>query len=88
MYKRQENKSEGEALGVNINIEFPEELKVMRGTINKQIYSLRKNEDMKWELSVKPTEAGDFTIVFHIKFNDPDQNLIELTQEFPYSIKM
>ena len=83
-----ENKSEGEALGVNINIEFPEELKVMRGTINKQIYSLRKNEDMKWELSVKPTEAGDFTIVFHIKFNDPDQNLIELTQEFPYSIKM
>ena len=83
-----ENKSEGEALGVNINIEFPEELKVMRGTINKQIYSLRKNEDMKWELSIKPTEAGDFTIVFHIKFNDPDQNLIELTQEFPYSIKM
>ncbi|MHA1373572.1 MAG: hypothetical protein ACTSR7_04660 [Promethearchaeota archaeon] len=83
-----ENKSEGEALGVNINIEFPEELKVMRGTINKQIYSLRKNEEMKWELSIKPIEAGDFTIVFHIKFNDPDQNLIELTQEFPYSIKM
>jgi len=83
-----ENRSEGEALGVNINIEFPEELKVMRGTINKQIYSLRKNEDMKWELSIKPTEAGDFTIIFHIKFNDPDQNLIELTQEFPYSIKM
>jgi tetratricopeptide (TPR) repeat protein len=83
-----ENKSEGEALDVNINIDFPEELKVMRGTINKQIYSLRKNEEMKWELSIKPTEAGDFTIIFNIKFNDPDQNLIELTQEFPYSIKM
>ncbi len=83
-----ENKSEGEALDVNINIDFPEELKVMRGTINKQIYSLRKNEEMKWELSIKPTEAGDFTIIFNIKFNDPDQNLIEFTQEFPYSIKM
>ncbi len=83
-----ENKSDGEALDVNIDIEFPEELKVMRGTINKQIYSLRKNEEMKWELSIKPLEAGDFTISFYIKFNDPDQNLIELTKEFPYSIKM
>jgi len=83
-----ENKSDGEALDVNIDIEFPEELKVMRGTINKQIYSLRKNEEMKWELSIKPLEAGDFTINFYIKFKDPDQNLIELTKEFPYSIKM
>lgn len=83
-----ENKSEGEAINLNVEIEFPEELKVMRGTLKKQIYSLRSNENIKWEINLKPTEAGDYTIKIISKFNDPDQNVIEETREFPLSIKL
>ncbi|NVM18912.1 MAG: hypothetical protein HWN80_14445 [Candidatus Lokiarchaeota archaeon] len=83
-----ENKSEGEALDVNIDVEFPEKLKIMRGTTKKQIYSLRTNEDLKWEINLKPLEAGDYIIKINIKFMDPDQNKIEETKEFPFSITL
>ncbi|MHA2184778.1 MAG: hypothetical protein ACXAAI_07225 [Promethearchaeota archaeon] len=83
-----ENKSEGEALNLNIDIEFPEQIKVMRGTLNKQIYSLRSNENIKWEINLKPLEAGDYIIKISSKFNDPDQNLIEDSIEFPLPIKL
>ena len=83
-----ENKSEGEALNLNIEIEFPEQIKIMRGTLTKQIYSLRSNESIRWELSLKPTEAGDYVITIKSKFNDPDQKLIESTKEFPLPIKL
>lgn len=83
-----QNQSEGEALDVNIDTEFPEQLKLMRGTTNKQIYSLRPNEELKWEINLKPIEAGDYNIKVLIKFKDPDQNLIEQVKEFPFSIKL
>ena len=83
-----ENKSEGEALDVNLDVEFPENLKIMRGTTKKQIYSLRTNEDLKWEINLKPLEAGDYTIKISIKFVDPNQNKIEEVKEFPFSIKL
>lgn len=83
-----ENKSEGEALDVNIDVEFPENLKIMRGTTKKQIYSLRSNEDLKWEINLKPLEAGDYIIKIYIKFTDPDQNKIEEVKEFPFAIKL
>ncbi len=83
-----ENKSEGEALDLNIELEFPENLKVMRGTLKKQIYSLRSNENMKWEINLKPIEAGDYTIKIKTMFKDPDQNLITETKNFPLSIKL
>ena len=83
-----ENNSEGEALNLNIEIEFPEQIKIMRGTLTKQIYSLRSNESIKWELNLKPTEAGDYVIIIKSKFNDPDQKLIESTTEFPLPIKL
>ncbi|MFX0048628.1 MAG: hypothetical protein ACFE8G_10735 [Candidatus Hermodarchaeota archaeon] len=83
-----ENKSEAEALDVNIDVEFPEKLKIMRGTTKKQIYSLRINEDLKWEINLKPLEAGDYLIKINIKFMDPDQNKIEEMKEFPISIKL
>lgn len=83
-----QNLSEGEALDVNIDTEFPEQLKIMRGTTNKQIYSLRPNEELKWEISLKPIEAGDYNIKVLIKFKDPDQKLIEQVKEFPFSIKL
>ncbi len=83
-----ENQSEGEALDLKLNVEFPEQLKIMRGTTNKQIYSLRSNEDIKWEINLKPLEAGDYVIKILIMFVDPDQNKIEEIKEFPFSIKM
>jgi hypothetical protein len=83
-----ENQSEGEALDLKLNIEFPEELKIMRGTTNKQIYSLRSNEDVKWEINLKPLEAGDYIIKIFIKFVDPNQNEIEELKEFPFSVKL
>ncbi|MFX1426650.1 MAG: hypothetical protein ACFFBE_09370 [Promethearchaeota archaeon] len=83
-----ENKSEGEALNLDIEVEFPEQIKVMRGTLKKQIYSLRSNENIRWEINLKPTEAGDFKIRVISKFNDPDQNIIEEIKEFPLEIKM
>jgi tetratricopeptide (TPR) repeat protein len=83
-----DNKSEGEALDVYINVEFPENLKIMRGTTKKQIYSLRTNEDLKWEINLKPLEAGDYIIKINIKFTDPNQNEIKETKEFPLSIKL
>ncbi len=43
---------------------------------------------MKWEISLKPLEAGDYNIKIEIKFKDPDQNAIEDTKEFPISIKL
>jgi hypothetical protein len=83
-----ENKSEGEALNLNIEIEFPEQIKVMRGTLKKQIYSLRSNENIKWEINLKPIEAGDFNFKIISKFNDPDQNLIEDIKDFTLEIKL
>jgi len=83
-----QNNSEGEALDVKILVEFPELLKVMRGTTEKQIYSLRKNEELAWELNIKPIEAGDYKIKVTAKFKDPDQNDIEDIKEFPFSIKL
>jgi hypothetical protein len=60
----------------------------MRGTTNKQIYSLRTNETLKWEINLKPVEVGDFIIKINMKFKDPDENIIEDVKEFPFSIKM
>ncbi|MFX1237662.1 MAG: hypothetical protein ACFFAS_00780 [Promethearchaeota archaeon] len=83
-----ENVGESETFEVKIDVEFPEQLKVMRGTTSKQIYSLRMKESINWEIQLKPVEAGDFHIKTTIKFKDPDQNEIEQVQEFPLSIKL
>jgi tetratricopeptide (TPR) repeat protein len=83
-----ENKSEGEAINLNIEVEFPEQLKVMRGTLKKQIYSLKPNENLRWEININPSEAGDYLIKINTEFNDPDQNKIEDVKEFPFSIKL
>jgi hypothetical protein len=83
-----ENNSEGDALELNFDVKFPEELKLMRGTTKKQVYSLSSNDNITWELNLKPLEAGDYTIKMDISFKDPDQNLIEETKTFPFSIKL
>ncbi|TFG19835.1 MAG: hypothetical protein EU529_15785 [Promethearchaeota archaeon] len=83
-----ENSSQGDALELNINIEFPKELKIMRGTTKKQVYSLSSNDNITWEINLKPLEAGDYLIKMDISFKDPDQNLVEEQKTFPFSIKL
>jgi tetratricopeptide (TPR) repeat protein len=83
-----ENNSQGEAININIEATFPDELKLMRGTTTKQVYSLKPNENISWELSLKPIEAGDYITHINLNFKDPDQNLIELSKTFPLSIKL
>lgn len=83
-----ENNSKGDALELNIDVEFPKEIKIIRGTTKKQIYSLPSNDKITWEINLKPLEAGDYQIKMDIIFKDPDQNLIEDTQSFPFSIKL
>jgi hypothetical protein len=82
------NKSDGEALDIKIEVDFPEKLQVMRGTTIKQMYSLKKNDSMTWEIQLKPLEAGDFNIKMKVSFKDSDQNLLEEVKEFPFSIKL
>jgi len=82
------NKSDGEALDIKIEIEFPEKLQVMRGTTIKQIYSLKKNDNMTWEIQLKPLEAGDFNMKMKVSFKDSDQNQLEEVKDFPFSIKL
>lgn len=83
-----ENKSQGEALDITIEAEFPNEIKIMRGLTKKQIYALRSNENISWEIALKPTQPGDYEFNFHVHFKDPDQNVIEDIRKFPFSIQM
>lgn len=83
------NKSTGEALEIEIELEFPKELKVMRGTTKKQVYSIRPNEDIRWEIQVKPLEPGEFDINTTVKYNDSDNNIIgPKSKAYPIKIKL
>lgn len=83
-----ENNSEGDALNLEINVDFPDELNVMRGTTKKQIYSLSSNDSIVWQLTIRPIDAGDYEIKLDLKFNDPDQNKIEYSETFPFSLNL
>jgi hypothetical protein len=83
-----ENNSESEARELEINITLPENLKLMRGTLQKQIYSLRPNETINWQISAKPNEAGESEIMAELKYKDPDQKIIEEKKNFSISIKL
>lgn len=83
------NKSTGEALEIEIELEFPKELKVMRGTTKKQLYSIRPNEEIRWEIQVKPLEPGEFDINTTVKYNDSDNNIIgPKSKAYPIKIKL
>ncbi len=83
-----ENKSDGDALELNIDVTFPKELKVIRGTTKKQVYSLPSNDNITWELNLKPLEIGDYEILMDITYKDPDQIIHEDSKKFPFAIKL
>jgi hypothetical protein len=78
---RLQNNSNGEAVQIKIELEFPEELRLVRGTNSKSIYSLGPNEAFKWQLSLKAREPGDLAIKAVVTHADPDGNESE-PQEF------
>jgi tetratricopeptide (TPR) repeat protein len=83
-----ENNSESEARNLEITLTLPENLKLMRGTLEKQIYSLRPNETIEWQISAKPKKAEEAEIIAELKYTDPDQNTIEEKKAFTISIKL
>jgi len=83
-----ENNSESEARNLEINLTLPENLKLMRGTLEKQIYSLRPNETIEWQISAKPNKAEEAEINAELNYTDPDQNTIEEKKTFTISIKL
>ncbi|MCF2141034.1 MAG: hypothetical protein K9W44_13330 [Candidatus Lokiarchaeota archaeon] len=68
------NNSDGNAMEIEIEFEFPEDLKMMRGTLKKNIYSLSPNEDMHWQILVKAFDVGEIPIRTVVTFKDEDGN--------------
>jgi tetratricopeptide (TPR) repeat protein len=68
------NNSEGDTMEIEVQFEFPDSLKMMRGTMSKKIYSLRPNEEFKWQIMVKANESGEIPISTHVQFIDGDGN--------------
>jgi len=83
-----ENKSEGDASEISIITKLPQQLKLIRGALKKQMYSLSSNDKITWEINLKPIEAGDYIIELCIEFKDPDGNKYEEIKKFPLAIKL
>ncbi|MHA1803236.1 MAG: tetratricopeptide repeat protein [Promethearchaeota archaeon] len=83
-----ENMSEGDAHDLNLTVLLPDQLKLIRGTLEKKVYSLNSYEKITWELQLKPIEAGDYQLELQLKYKDGDGNIIENLEQFPISVKM
>jgi tetratricopeptide (TPR) repeat protein len=68
------NTSDGDAMQIVVDFEFPEELRMMRGTLTKNVYTLRPNEEFKWEIVVKASDVGEIPIKTIVSFKDGDGN--------------
>lgn len=68
------NNSDGAAMEIEVDFEFPEDLKMMRGTLTKNIYSLNPNEDMHWQIMLKAFDVGEIPIKTIVTFKDGDGN--------------
>ena len=68
------NNSDGNALEVEVEFQFPEQMSLMRGTFKKQIYSLSPNEQFKWEITLKALDTGEIPVKVIVAFKDGDGN--------------
>ena len=72
-----------------MEFEFPKNLRLMRGTTNKKIYQLIRNEEFTYQISLKALEPGVHKIKAVVNFQDADGNLIGPKEaEFPLEIKL
>ena len=83
------NDSEGDALEIVIEFEFPEDLRMMRGTLKKNIYARSFNEDFTWQIHVKAFEVGELPIKTIVSFKDGDgKERGPFTAEIPLNINL
>lgn len=83
------NESEGEAVQVQVDLEFPPELRLMRGTAKKSIYSMAPNQEFKFQLQLKPKEPGEFPIKVTMEFQDANGNHVgPKTVALPFAINL
>lgn len=83
------NQSESDAVNISIDFEFPEGLRLMRGTKEKKIYQVIRNGEFKWVISLKPLEPGTHIIKATVFFNDQDGNAIgPNTASLPFEINL
>ena len=83
------NRSESDAVNISIDFEFPEGLRLMRGTKEKKIYQVIRNGEFKWQISLKPLEPGTHIIKATVFFNDQDGNSIGPSMaELPFEINL
>ncbi len=69
------NNSDGDAMEIDILFEFPEEnIRMMRGTLDKKIYALSPNEEIKWQILIKASDVGELPIKTTVSFKDGDGN--------------
>jgi len=83
------NPSDSDIVNINVEFEFPPNLRLMRGTTSKKIYQLIRNEDFKYQISLKPLEQGTHKIKAIVSFNDADGNLIGPNEaELPLTVNL
>ncbi|MHA1453524.1 MAG: hypothetical protein ACTSRD_11750 [Promethearchaeota archaeon] len=70
------NPSDADIVNIEVEFEFPKNLRLMRGTTSKKIYQLIRNEDFSYQISLKPLEPGTHKIKAIVSFHDADGNLV------------
>ncbi|HMF31755.1 MAG TPA: hypothetical protein VKK79_10085 [Candidatus Lokiarchaeia archaeon] len=83
------NDSEGEATNIEIELEFPENLRLMRGMAKKTLYSIAAHNKLSFQVSLQPLEPGDAPIRVTMTFKDADGNVIgPNSAELPFEINL
>jgi hypothetical protein len=83
------NDSEGEATNIEIELEFPENLRLMRGLAKKTLYSIAAHNKLSFQVSLQPLEPGEAPIKVTMTFKDADGNVIgPNSAELPFEINL
>ncbi len=83
------NESDGEATNVELLIEFPPNMQLMRGLPKKTFYSIAAHEKVSFQVALQPTEAGETPVKVTMTFKDADGNVVgPSTAELPFEIKL
>lgn len=83
------NPSDADVVNINTQMEFPPTLRIMRGTLEKQIYQILRGDDFRFQISLKPLEPGTHVVKITISYSDQDGAKIgPITEEIPFEITL
>ena len=78
-----------DVVDINIELEFPKGLRLMRGTNFKKLFQLIRNEEFNWQIHLKPLEPGQHIIKATLTFKDQDNNIIgPKSADLPFQINL